>query len=67
VERLVAFRAARDAAAAQAALAALGQAAASGANLLPHLVECVDRNATLGEISDTLRGVFGEYREHVVV
>ena len=31
------------------------------------IVECVDRGVTLGEISDVLRSIFGEYREQVVV
>jgi hypothetical protein len=31
------------------------------------LIECVDQGATLGEISDALREIFGEYRENVVV
>jgi hypothetical protein len=34
---------------------------------MPLLVECVDGNVTLGEISDALRAVFGEHRENVVV
>jgi len=34
---------------------------------MPHIVAAVDANATVGEISDTLRGVLGEYREAVVI
>jgi methylmalonyl-CoA mutase N-terminal domain/subunit len=67
VERLGRFRSRRDAATAQAALEALGRAATGGDPLMPCIVECVDRDATLGEISDTLRQVFGEHRENVVV
>jgi methylmalonyl-CoA mutase N-terminal domain/subunit len=62
VQRLERFRAARDAAAASAATAALAEAARGTANLLPFILRAVKARATLGEIADTLRGVFGEYR-----
>ena len=40
------------------------EAAARGAdNLMPHIVNAAAAYATVGEISDTLRGVFGEYRD----
>jgi methylmalonyl-CoA mutase, N-terminal domain len=42
-------------------------AARSGENLMPPIVAAVENNATVGEVSDSLRGVFGEYRETVVV
>jgi methylmalonyl-CoA mutase N-terminal domain/subunit len=42
-------------------------AARSGANLMPHIVAAVDAYASVGEISDTMRKVFGEYKEAVVV
>ena len=42
-------------------------AARSGANLMPRIVTAVEANATVGEISDTLRKVFGEYKETVVI
>jgi methylmalonyl-CoA mutase, N-terminal domain len=67
VERLHAFRAGRAEAAVGSVLAALRGAAESTANLMPPIVEAVDRGATLGEISDVLRGVFGEYRENVTI
>ena len=67
VERLRALRARRDPVRWQAALAAVEDAARSGANLMPHLVEAVEAYATVGEIADALRAVFGEYRESVVV
>ncbi len=41
----------------------LRQAAAAGVNLTPIILEAVKSYATVGEISDTLRGVFGEYGE----
>ncbi|HVR03276.1 MAG TPA: methylmalonyl-CoA mutase family protein [Polyangia bacterium] len=62
VQRLARFRAARDAAAARAATAALAEAARGTANLLPCILHAVKARATLGEIADALRGVFGEYR-----
>ncbi len=61
------LRAGRDAAACAGALSRLGKAAAEGANLVPFILEAVENLASVGEISDTLRGVFGEYRESVVV
>jgi methylmalonyl-CoA mutase, N-terminal domain len=44
-------------------MAALEQAARDGSNLMPPIVEAAEAYATVGEISDRLRGVFGEYRE----
>jgi methylmalonyl-CoA mutase N-terminal domain/subunit len=58
--RLAELRARRDAAAVGVALAALEEAARSTANLLPRILVAVEACATLGEISDTLRRVFGE-------
>ena len=45
------------------ALAAVGEAARGTANLVPPIVTAVEQRATLGEIADVLRGVFGEYRD----
>jgi methylmalonyl-CoA mutase N-terminal domain/subunit len=67
LRRLQAFRARRAPGGVQAGLEWLRRAAASDENLMPVLVECVDRGVTLGEIGDTLRAVFGEHREQVVV
>jgi len=61
VERLAAFRAARDAAAVERAREAVAAAAAGDANLLPPIVAAVKAGVTLGEISDTLRSVWGTY------
>ena len=44
-------------------LAALEQAARSSDNLMPHILACSEAYATVGEISDRLRAVFGEYQE----
>jgi methylmalonyl-CoA mutase N-terminal domain/subunit len=67
VERLRALRARRDHAPWQQSLRQLSDAAKSGANLMPHIVQCVEALATVGEIADSLRAVFGEYRETVTV
>ncbi|PKO20568.1 MAG: methylmalonyl-CoA mutase [Chloroflexi bacterium HGW-Chloroflexi-1] len=63
IARLQALRAGRDAAAVSASLARI-QAAASdpSAPLMPRFVDAVEAYATLGEICNVLRGVFGEYR-----
>ncbi len=60
-----AVRAGRNAAAWQQALAALERAAIDGDNLVPRVVAAVEARATLGEISDTLRRVFGEHRDEL--
>ena len=67
VERLRAFRLKRDSARSIAALQELSRRATGTENLLPAILEAVENNATVGEISDTLRGVFGEYQESVVI
>lgn len=66
IERLRAFRARRDPLRWRAALDRLAEHARSGENLMPAILEAVESNATVGEISETLRMVFGEYRESVV-
>jgi len=63
VERLAAFRARRSKDTEAAARRALLDGARGAANLMPLLVSAVDAGTTLGEIVETLRGVFGEYRE----
>jgi methylmalonyl-CoA mutase N-terminal domain/subunit len=67
IERVRALRARRDAAKTQAALAEVERRAQSGENLMPAILAAVEAYATVGEISDALRRVFGEYRESVVV
>jgi methylmalonyl-CoA mutase, N-terminal domain len=61
VERLKAMRARRDQRAATEALDQIEQAARGDDNLMPHIVRAVEAYSTLGEISDTLRTVFGNY------
>jgi methylmalonyl-CoA mutase, N-terminal domain len=67
VERVRALRARRDVAVWQAALGGVEEAARSGANLMPRILAAVEANATVGEISDSMRRVFGEYQEAVVI
>jgi methylmalonyl-CoA mutase N-terminal domain/subunit len=61
VERLRAFRARRDASAWSRSLERLEAAARSTDNLVPIILDAVRADATVGEISNVLRGVFGEY------
>jgi len=67
IERIRALRERRDAQTVTASLAALEQAAATSENLMPRILACVESYATVGEISNTLRRVWGEYRETSVV
>ena len=69
--RLERTRRERDAAAVEAALAGLRDAAtrpeSSATNLMPHFIRCAEAYATLGEQCAVLRDVFGEYREPVAI
>ena len=67
IARLNAVRARRDSARTKSALAELQHCAISNENLLPAILTAVEAHATVGEISDALRRVFGEYRESVVI
>jgi methylmalonyl-CoA mutase N-terminal domain/subunit len=67
IARLHALRAKRDSAKTQSALAELQRRAATPENLLPAILAAVEAYATVGEISDALRRVFGEYQESVVI
>ncbi len=60
--RLADTKARRDSAQVGATLARLGRAAEGTAGLMPPVLDAVRARATLGEISDTLRGVWGLYR-----
>jgi methylmalonyl-CoA mutase N-terminal domain/subunit len=62
VERLRALRASRDQAGVDAAIDDVRAAAHGTQNLLVPMREALKRRATLGEVSDALRDVFGEYR-----
>ncbi|HEY4756652.1 MAG TPA: methylmalonyl-CoA mutase family protein, partial [Ignavibacteriaceae bacterium] len=48
-------------------LKALEKAAEGSDNLMPYILSAVTRYASIGEICNTMRGVFGEYKEHVVI
>jgi len=61
IERLSRVRARRDAREVREALEQIEQAAGTDDNLMPHIIRGVEAYATLGEISDRLRAVFGEY------
>jgi methylmalonyl-CoA mutase N-terminal domain/subunit len=67
IQRLQALRVKRDANKTQAAIAELERRATTSENLLPAILGAVEAYATVGEISDTLRRAFGEYRESVVI
>ncbi len=67
IARLNALRAKRDSAKTQSSLAELQRRAATTENLLPAILTAVESYATVGEISDALRRVFGEYQESVVI
>jgi methylmalonyl-CoA mutase N-terminal domain/subunit len=57
-------RAARDRQRMEATLEALRRDAGEGRNLVPAILECVRAEASLGEISNTLRRIYGEHRDH---
>jgi methylmalonyl-CoA mutase N-terminal domain/subunit len=63
VDRVRAVRASRNPDAWRAALDSVGRAARDGSNLVPPIIAAVEARATVGEISDALRAVFGEHKE----
>ena len=63
IERLKELKSGRDETGVQKSLANLKQRAEGNDNLLPHILEAVKTYATLGEICDVLREVFGEYQQ----
>ena len=63
VARVREMRASRDAPAWRAAVETVTAAARGSDNLVPPIVRAVEAGATVGEISDALRGVFGEHKE----
>jgi methylmalonyl-CoA mutase N-terminal domain/subunit len=67
VARVHALRARRDAEKTKAALAELERRAKTMENLLPTILAAVEAYATVGEISDAMRHVYGEYQESVVI
>jgi methylmalonyl-CoA mutase N-terminal domain/subunit len=67
VERVRSLRQGRDPAGWQRSLTRVSDAATDGANLVPPIIAAVEAKATVGEISDTLRRVFGEYEETTTI
>lgn len=67
VARLLAWRAGRDSGVVASCLEALGEAASGTTNVMPAILAAVEAKATLGEVADVLRGVYGKYRESVFV
>jgi methylmalonyl-CoA mutase N-terminal domain/subunit len=67
LDRLANVRTARDAAAVRAALERLKEGAAGTANTMPLIVDAVRAYATIGEMCDALRDVWGEYQEIPVI
>jgi methylmalonyl-CoA mutase, N-terminal domain len=67
IERVRTLRARRDPGPWKAALQGVEDAARAGDNVMPKIVAAVEACATVGEISDAMRRVFGEYREAVVI
>jgi len=67
IERVRTVRASRDADSWKRALAAVSTAARDGQNLVGPIIAAVEARATVGEIADTLRDVFGEYAETATI
>ncbi len=65
IERLKKFKKNRDSSKVEAHLRELEQAARGSTNLMPLIVQAVEDRVTLGEISDSFRKVFGQYRERL--
>ena len=62
IEKLNVLKAGRDSEKVTQCLQQLDQTAKEGNNLMPHIIDAVENYATLGEIADTFRNVFGEYK-----
>jgi (2R)-ethylmalonyl-CoA mutase len=62
IEQLRSFRASRNQAEVDAALAQLAAVAKSGENIMPASIRCAHAGVTTGEWSQVLRNIFGEYR-----
>ena len=67
VQRVRALREKRDQSMWRTALSGVEDGARGGTNLMPRILAAVEANATVGEISDAMRSVFGEYKEAVVI
>jgi methylmalonyl-CoA mutase N-terminal domain/subunit len=67
IEHVRKVRANRNEAAWRRALAAVSDAATSGRNLVPAVIDAVEAYATVGEIADSMRAVFGEHEDTTAV
>ncbi len=67
IERLQAIKTRRNNEQVKRSLQNIKQAAQGEENLMPLFIEAVDHSATLGEISDTLRDIFGKYKEKITL
>ena len=67
IERVRAVRSRRDSQAVESALRKLEEAAGGTENVMPRILACVEAHATVGEISDRFRKVWGEYKETATV
>jgi methylmalonyl-CoA mutase N-terminal domain/subunit len=67
VERLRRLKKRRPAGGVRKSLEALRRAATTADNLMPHFIAAVRAKATLGEISDVLRDVYGIYQESIII
>jgi methylmalonyl-CoA mutase N-terminal domain/subunit len=67
VKKLEELKRTRDSAAVKSSLNALSQAAKSGSNIVPYIYEAVKNYATLGEITNVLREIYGEYTETIFI
>ena len=65
IARLVALRDGRDPGAFRTALATVTRTAADGGNLVPPIIAAVEAHATVGEIADAMRSVFGEFESDI--
>jgi methylmalonyl-CoA mutase N-terminal domain/subunit len=66
IQRLAEVRKSRNSARVKETLVTLKKAASDESNLMPYILECVRCYATLGEIVDTLKDIFGEYEEPIM-
>jgi methylmalonyl-CoA mutase N-terminal domain/subunit len=66
IRRLKAVRKSRDSKRVRDILTVLKKAASDEMNLMPFLVDCVKCYATLGEIVETLKDIYGEYQEPIM-
>ena len=67
LEKLATLKSQRDRQRVQTSLDALRRAAETAGNTMPHILEAVRAYATLGEICDAFRSVFGTYRENSIL